>query len=79
MRLCGLGHIIAFSDGTVLPNLLVLEAAPPASSAWEKMLLGPVQLGQDPRGRVGHLGILGKEGQTALARKQQFSEKLLTQ
>lgn len=50
MRLCGLGHIDAFSDGTVLLNLLVLAAASPASSAWEKMLLGPVQLGQDPRG-----------------------------
>lgn len=50
MRLCGLGHIDAFSDGTILLNLLVLAAASPASSAWEKMLLGPVQLGQDPRG-----------------------------
>lgn len=45
-----------------------------------KMLLGPVELDQDPRGRGGgHLGILGKERQTALARKQQFSEKMPTQ
>lgn len=44
-----------------------------------KNAVGSRRAGSRPKGPAGHLGILGKKGQTALARKQQFSEKMPTQ